>query len=115
MFGWRGSKGSVRRKEIEIEVARDFNVNVRCSDLSGCWERVKNNVRFQVLTAASTMFRVVFWDIKPCKMSSLMMEAVRTSKTSVDKHFTRQYVPEDNSEHVKNKIKRAYTLCCGFK
>jgi hypothetical protein len=25
-------------------------------------------VRFQVLTAASIMFRVVFWDILPCKM-----------------------------------------------
>jgi hypothetical protein len=47
-------------------------------------------VRFQVLTAASMMFRVVFWDILPCKMmdvrddSSLMMEAARTSETSVD-------------------------------
>jgi hypothetical protein len=29
----------------------------------------------------------------------LMMEAVRTSETSVDNHFTRQYIPEDNSEH----------------
>jgi hypothetical protein len=38
-------------------------------------------VRFQVLTAA------------------LMMEAVRTSETSVDNHFTRQYNPEDSSEH----------------
>jgi hypothetical protein len=28
-----------------------------------------------------------------------MMEAVRTSETSVDIHFTRQYIPEDNSEH----------------
>jgi hypothetical protein len=28
-----------------------------------------------------------------------MMEAVRTSETSVDKHFTRQYKPEDSSEH----------------
>jgi hypothetical protein len=28
-----------------------------------------------------------------------MMEAVRTSETSVDNHFTRQYFPEDNSEH----------------
>jgi hypothetical protein len=37
-------------------------------------------VRFQVLTAASMMFRVVFWDILPCKM------------------ITRQYIPEDNSE-----------------
>jgi predicted PhzF superfamily epimerase YddE/YHI9 len=29
-----------------------------------------------------------------------MMEAVRTSETSVDNHFTRQYNPEDSSEHV---------------
>jgi hypothetical protein len=28
-----------------------------------------------------------------------MMEAVRNSETSVDNHFTRQYNPEDNSEH----------------
>jgi hypothetical protein len=28
-----------------------------------------------------------------------MMEAVHTSETSVDNHFTRQYIPEDNSEH----------------
>jgi predicted aspartyl protease len=28
-----------------------------------------------------------------------MMEAVRTFETSVDNHFTRQYIPEDNSEH----------------
>jgi hypothetical protein len=27
------------------------------------------------------------------------MEAVRTSETSADNHFTRQYNPEDNSEH----------------
>jgi hypothetical protein len=33
--------------------------------------------------------------------SSLMMEAVGTSETSVDNNFTRQYeyIPEDNSEH----------------
>jgi hypothetical protein len=37
------------------------------------------------------MFRVVFW--------FLMMEEVRTSETSFDNHFTRQYNPEDNSEH----------------
>jgi hypothetical protein len=30
---------------------------------------------------------------------ALMMEAVRTSETSVDNHFTRQYNPEDSSEH----------------
>jgi hypothetical protein len=27
------------------------------------------------------------------------MEAVRTSETSVDNHFTRQYNPEDSSKH----------------
>jgi hypothetical protein len=29
-----------------------------------------------------------------------MMEAVRTSETSVDNNFTRQYIPEDNSERL---------------
>jgi hypothetical protein len=28
-----------------------------------------------------------------------MMEAVSTSETSVDNHFTRQYIPQDNPEH----------------
>jgi hypothetical protein len=32
-----------------------------------------------------------------------MMEAVRTSETSVDNHFTRQYIPEDNSEQKAYK------------
>jgi hypothetical protein len=47
------------------------------------------------------MFRIVFWDELPLKIivSSLMMEAVRTSVTSVDNYFTRQYIPKDNSEH----------------
>jgi hypothetical protein len=46
------------------------------------------------------MLRAVFWVVLPCKMIvDLMMEAVRTSETSVDKHFTRQYNPEDSSEH----------------
>jgi hypothetical protein len=31
-----------------------------------------------------------------------MMEAVSTSETSVDNYFTRQYIPEDNSE-LNNK------------
>jgi hypothetical protein len=29
-----------------------------------------------------------------------MMEAARTSETSVDNHFTRQYNPEDSSEQL---------------
>jgi hypothetical protein len=72
-----------------------------------------NFVRFQVLTAASMMFRIVFWDVLPCKMivdrrfrgtyylhhqgSSLLIEAVRTSETSVDNNFTRQYIPEEGA------------------
>jgi hypothetical protein len=30
------------------------------------------------------------------------MEAVRTYETSVDNNFTRQYIPEDNSEHQRH-------------
>jgi hypothetical protein len=38
------------------------------------------------------------------------MEALHTSETSVDNHFTQQYNPEDNSEHYMspatlNKLK----------
>jgi hypothetical protein len=36
-------------------------------------------------------FRIVFWDVLPCKII-------------VDNYFTRQYIPEDNSE--------LYTRCC---
>jgi hypothetical protein len=32
-----------------------------------------------------------------------MMEAVRTSETSVDNHFARQYIPEENSEHYTGR------------
>jgi hypothetical protein len=46
-------------------------------------------VRYQVLTAAGMMFRIVFWDILPCTMI-------------VDHHFTRQYIPEDNSGHLSH-------------
>jgi hypothetical protein len=39
------------------------------------------------------------WQEKESFQGSLMMEAARTSETSVDNYFTRQYIPEDNSEH----------------
>jgi hypothetical protein len=32
------------------------------------------------------------------------MEAARTSETSVDNYFTRQYIPEDNSELETEEI-----------
>jgi hypothetical protein len=33
-----------------------------------------------------------------------VMEAARTSETSVDNHFTRQYIPEDNSEQPNSSF-----------
>jgi hypothetical protein len=39
-----------------------------------------------------------------------MMEAVRTSETSVDNHFTRQDIPEDNSEQPVAGLCE-YSLC----
>jgi hypothetical protein len=45
--------------------------------------------------------------------SSLMMEAVRTSETSVDNHFTRQYNPEDNSEHHGGVLIDTHTILLG--
>jgi hypothetical protein len=66
-------------------------------------------VRFQVLTAASMKFRIVFWDVLPCKIIVDRRfrgtcwihhhdEGSPNSETSVDNYFTRQYIPEDNSE-----------------
>jgi hypothetical protein len=33
-----------------------------------------------------------------------MMEAARTSDTSTDNYFTRQYIPEDNSELYMKRL-----------
>jgi hypothetical protein len=35
---------------------------------TNCIPNIHLNVRFQVLTAANMMFRIVFWDVLPCKM-----------------------------------------------
>jgi hypothetical protein len=50
------------------------------------------------------MFRIVFWDVLPCEMivdrrfrGAYCLHHVGSS--SVDNHFTRQYIPEDSSEH----------------
>jgi hypothetical protein len=45
------------------------------------------------------------------------MEAVRTSETSVDNHFTRQYNPEDSSEHHtrrRENLKSHVTILVNF-
>jgi hypothetical protein len=50
------------------------------------------------------MFRIVFWDVLPCKI--IVDRRFRGAyclhhqdETLVDSYFTRQYIPEDNSEH----------------
>jgi hypothetical protein len=52
-------------------------------------------------------------------MAALMMEAARTSETSVDNYFTRQYIPEDKSElhtrrseNFKSHMKMAANIKC---
>jgi hypothetical protein len=42
---------------------------------------------------------------------TLMMEAARTSEMSVDKYFTRQYIPEDKSE--QESVIACFYLSCG--
>jgi hypothetical protein len=48
----------------------------------------------------------------------VMMEAVRTSETSVDNHFTRQYyIPEDSSEHHtrrRENLKSHIIICITY-
>jgi hypothetical protein len=43
-------------------------VRIRLSNQKHRYSYVNIHVRFQVLTAASMMFRIVFWDVLPCKM-----------------------------------------------
>jgi hypothetical protein len=47
----------------------------------------KNVRQHTIFKLINYLFIIVFWDV------------VRTSEMSVDNHFTRQYIPEDNSEH----------------
>jgi hypothetical protein len=59
----------------------------------------------RTLAASHGKFLKSLWDFKFSRRrvwssSSLIMEAVRTSETSVDNYFTRQYIPEENSEFL---------------
>jgi hypothetical protein len=47
------------------------------------------------------MFRSVFWDVLPCKM----IFNRRFRGAYHDNHFTRQYIPEDNSEQNLDKLR----------
>jgi hypothetical protein len=42
---------------------------------------------------------------------TLMMEAARTSETSVNNYFTRQFIPEDKSEHTNGFLTQALLVC----
>jgi NADH:ubiquinone oxidoreductase subunit E len=57
--------------------------------------------------------------MEPEDSLSGMMEAVRTSETSVDNNFTRQYIPEDNSEHYtrrcENLKSHVYKVFCFYR
>jgi len=60
-------------------------------------------VRFQVLTAASMMFRVVFWDVLPCKM--IVYRRFRGAYCLHHQgwnHFTRQYISQKTTLNIKS-------------
>jgi magnesium-transporting ATPase (P-type) len=77
-----------------------------CSHTSRLWNAVIINFaihvsesRGQVVNISASYSECPIRKFRPGKrLLFLMMEAVRTSKTSVDNYFTRQYIPEDNSE-----------------
>jgi hypothetical protein len=37
--------------------------------------------------------------VSEVRTASIIRDEISSSETSVDNHFTRQYIPEDNSEH----------------
>jgi hypothetical protein len=59
----------------------------------------------------------VFWEVLPCKIivgrrfRGEIMEAARTSETSVNNYFTLQYIPEDKSErHTSRRENLKYNI-----
>jgi hypothetical protein len=51
--------------------------------------------------------------LPPSSGMVMMMEAVRTSEKSVDNYFTRQYIPEDNSELHTQRRENLKSHKCG--
>jgi hypothetical protein len=77
----------------------------------------KEHVRCEVFTAV-TMKNVVFWDVASCRscvnrssladFSTLKMEAIRSSETSIHARSTRRHIPEDDI------LYKEYVLCVQF-
>jgi hypothetical protein len=55
-------------------------------------------LRFLEISVLRSFCEISSSELSSGMSSSLIMEAARTSETSVDNYFTRQYIPEDSSE-----------------
>jgi hypothetical protein len=79
-----------------------------------------NQARTVFFTVFHLLVQSPFHSALDNRYVKLMMEAVRTSETSVDNHITRQYIPEDNSEHHTRRREnlkshtRSACLCCSI-
>jgi len=73
----------------------DFNLEVTFPH-PGFNPNYSNTRTTRLLFSVKAIFSLI--SLLYLRSSSLMMEAVRASETSVDNHFTRQYNPEDSSE-----------------
>jgi hypothetical protein len=82
---------AVRTSETSVDnnLTRQYNPE----DCSEHHTRRRENLKSHIVNSMGRLLYVVFDD------SSLVMEAVRTSETSVDNNLTRQYNSEDSSEH----------------
>jgi hypothetical protein len=101
----------VQGHALMMEAARTSESSVDFYQITRCYNPEASHlhkwflVGFQVLTAAS-MKRAVFWVVAPCSLvevqgHALMLEAARTSESSVDFYqTTRRYNPEDSHLHT---------------
>jgi hypothetical protein len=69
---------------------------VHISQISPCEISSSHGGEYDVQTDCRPTFQRC---VLPPSSGMMMMEAVRTSETSADNYFTRQYIPEDSSEH----------------
>jgi hypothetical protein len=92
-YCWQNNNKIVKHNRSENDHGAKVTLvhppHLHSNSLNCKWPIDKRNIHFQMLLGFSA--------------NKLMMEAVRTSETSVDNYFTRQYIPEDNSEH-KSKV-----------